>query len=395
MPACFAPVVADMSIQLSSLGEDPYSSYRRLRCESPVVYVEELDLWFVTRWADVQDLEDTSRFTAAVRGSALTRTIGPNMLHADGPEHRRLREAVAPVLRPGPLRSWAEGPLSEIAADLLAAIDEGEVDLMSALAEPLPVKALAHLIGLEGVPFSRLRTWFLGIGAGAANFSADRVVQADADAASADVDGALRPFLTGAEKPRSGSLLHALLETGESLTESDVSGTVKLMIIGGMQEPRDLIGTAVQVLLQDPHLQARVRADGRLVPRLLEECLRWNSPVGTITRMATVPTVVGGVQIPAGARLAGVLASANRDESRWPDPDVFDVDRVGPTHTAFALGVHSCVGAGLSRLVARLAIEALLAEFARMTAVGRIEQRGWEFRGPVALPAEVERWRLP
>jgi cytochrome P450 len=364
-----------------------------LREQQPVAWVAPLRLWLVTRWDDVMALESTDDFAAEMPDSPLTRTIGANMLHSDGAGHLRLRDAVAPTLRPATLRGWVERVVPDIAADLLWATSAagGAVDLMCDYAEPLAVRAITELIGLPPVPYARLRAWCVAIGQGAANFASSAPVQAVADEACDDLDRTLAPMLAGEAAATPGSLLSGLIDQADALalSNAEILGIVKLMIIGGMQESRDLIGTALQVLLEQPAVLARVRADERLVARLLEECLRWSSPVGTVTRVATRPTVLHGISIPKGAMVGGVLASANRDSRRWRDPDRFDLDRDEGPHASFGRGAHSCVGAGLSRLLGKVAVEAVLAAAPRLVAAGVVEQRGWEFRGPVTLPATL------
>jgi cytochrome P450 len=373
------------------LEQDPHGILKMLRAHAPVSLVPDLGAWLVTRWDDVAAVEaDPLVFSAAVADSALTRTIGPNMLHSDGVQHQRLRDAVSPVLRPGPLRAWADDTVSEVATRLLDQLRPGDpVDLVTQYAEPLAVTVLQRLVGLPDVGVATMRRWFHGIGAGAANFRVDARVQAVADAASREVDDAIEPLLHGEQQPPVGSLLAELLAPqadGGHLSGAEVLGTVKLMIIGGMQEPRDLVGTAAGVLTTQPAIATAVQADNGLVPRLLEECLRWNSPVGTITRVTTQPIELCGTLIPSGAHVAAALISANRDERRWQNPDLFRLDRVDGPHAAFALGAHTCIGAGLARVLARIAVEALLAMQSVLVPAGPVQETGFEFRGPVSVP---------
>jgi cytochrome P450 len=367
---------------LAELDQDPHGVLARLRVDEPVVWVPDLDSWLATRWVDVERVEaDADTFTADLPDSPLSRTIGPNMLHSDGPRHALLRDAIAPVLRPGPLRTWAERVVPEIAMTLLQAIPRGEqVDLVVAYAEPLAVRVLQQLLGLPPQPDHVLRAWFNGIGTGAANFRRDPAVQEIADAASRGVDEALAPVLSGDVTPDAGTLLASVV--GGDLSRDEVLGIVKLMIIGGMQEPRDLLGTALAVLATMPDVEAAVRADPGLLPRFLEECLRWSSPVGTATRRATRDVTLSGVEIPGGATVSAALMSANRDEERWRDPHEFRLDRDEGSHAAFALGRHSCPGAGLARLLARIAVEAVLDTTPRLGPAVQVEERGFEFRGP-------------
>jgi cytochrome P450 len=367
---------------LAELDDDPHGVLAELRVKEPVVWVPDLDSWLVTRWDDVERVEsDAETFTADLPDSPLSRTIGPNMLHSDGPRHVLLREAIAPVLRPGPLRAWAERVVPETAMTLLEALPRGEVvNLIASYAEPLAVRVLQGLLGLPTQPDEVLRSWFNGIGAGAANFRRDPAVQEVADAASRGVDDAVAPILSGDVRPADGTLL-AFLVAGD-LSRAEVLGIVKLMIIGGMQEPRDLLGTALAVLATHPDIEAAVRAEPGLLPRFLEECLRWSSPVGTATRRTTTDVVLSDVTIPSGVTVSAALMSANRDESRWRDPDAFRLDREEGSHAAFALGRHSCPGAGLARLLGRLAVEAALAMTDSLGPARKVEERGFEFRGP-------------
>jgi cytochrome P450 len=370
---------------LAELDKDPHGVLARMRVEAPVAWVPDLDSWLVTRWVDVEHVEaDAETFTADLPDSPLSRTIGPNMLHSDGPRHALLRDAIAPVLRPGPLRAWAERVVPEVTSSLLAALPRGQqVDLVASYAEPLAVRVLQGLLGLPAQPDAVLRTWFTGIGAGAGNFRRDVDVQRVADDASRAVDDAVAPVLSGEVTPTPGTLLSSLV--AGDLSGDEVLGIVKLMIIGGMQEPRDLLGTALAVLSTRPDLEAAVRADLALVPRFLEECLRWSSPVGTATRRATRDVVVADVQIPAGATVSAALMSANRDEARWEDPAAFRLDRTEGPHAAFALGRHGCPGAGLARLLARIAVEAVLEWTPQLGPAVRVEERGFEFRGPTEV----------
>lgn len=158
-----------------------------------------------------------------------------------------------------------------------------------------------------------------------------------------------------------------------------------------MQEPRDLIGTAVQALITHPDQRDEVQRDSKLLKRAIEESMRWQSPVGTITRRVTEPVELAGVGLQKGDHVAGVIASANRDERHWRDPDRFDVHRREGGHLAFAVESHTCVGAALARYEARAALSRLLQRFPEMTLDPEQSPniRGWEFRGPTRLPIDL------
>jgi cytochrome P450 len=158
----------------------------------------------------------------------------------------------------------------------------------------------------------------------------------------------------------------------------------KLMLSGGLQEPRDLIALAVLALGGHPDQLEEVRADRRLIKAAVEETLRWAGPVGTSTRQTTRATELGGVGLEEGALIGAVLSSANRDPRRYADADRFDIHRKEGAHLAFAVGNHFCLGAWFGRHLARVSLEILLDRLPNL----RLEPErpatlsGWEFRAP-------------
>ncbi len=379
-------------ITVAQLDADPYPAYAALRQHQPVAWVPWADAYFVTRWEDVRALAgDPDTFSAAVHDSPLTVTLGPNLLHSDGSYHAQLRSPLTASLRPGAVARRLRGVVEGAVADLVAGLpDDGRIDLVADLAQPLAIRVLTEATGLPRVDPATLVGWLDGIAAGASNYERDPAKQHRADAACGEVDAILaRTLREGAPE---GSILDALVRTtvdGRALQFAELSATVKLLIIGGMQEPRDLFGFAISAVLQRPDIRDRVRADPAAVPALIEEALRWGSPVGTITRKTARPLTLGGVDLPAGAVLAAVISSANRDERHWADPDDFDIDRDDHEHLAFNAGPHACVGATLARTEARLAVQGLIERFPDLELDGPVIIRGWEFRGPLSIPVRL------
>jgi len=159
------------------------------------------------------------------------------------------------------------------------------------------------------------------------------------------------------------------------------------MIVGGLQAATDLIALSLWALLSHPDQLDEVRADPSLIGAAVEEGARWHSPVGTSTRQATRDTELAGVRLEKGALIAAVLASANRDERNWTDPDRYDVHRKEGAHLAFATGPHLCIGARLGRYEARVAFRLLLERLAdvRLDPGRPPAISGWEFRSPDSL----------
>ena len=191
------------------------------------------------------------------------------------------------------------------------------------------------------------------------------------------------------EEEPDGSVLSWMLHFdggGERMSREEIVANTKLMLSGGLQEPRDLIALSTWALLSHPEQLAEVRADRSLVRPVVEETLRWAGPVGTSTRQTTRDTELAGVPLAEGALIAAVLSSANRDPRRFSDPDRFDLHRKERAHLAFAIGPHFCLGAWFGRHLARVSLEVLLDRLPnlRLNPERPVELRGWEFRAPLS-----------
>jgi cytochrome P450 len=384
------------SISVEALERDPFPIYRRLRDEAPVCHVPAVGLTLVTRWEDVHHVAlHPELFTADVAASPLTRTLGQNMLTLDGPAQKRIRATLDPPMRPKAVRDYAPGIIMPLAERHLAAIEpDGRAELMSAYCEPVSVLALGAVMGLGDVDADRLRRWFGALALGGSNFEDDPEKQAVADAASREIDEQVMPLLDRLAAEPDGSVLSDMLHTeppdGDRLSKAEVLANLKLILLGGMQEPGHALGIALWALLTHPEALAEVRADSDLLAGAVEEALRWHSPVGTQTRQVTERTELAGVALEPGTAIAAVLASANQDERHWQDPERFDIHRRG-AHAAFGLGAHHCAGAPLARHEVRLPLELLLERLPglRLDPDREVELSGWEFRAPTALHA---RW---
>ena len=384
------------SITVADLERDPFPIYRRLRDEAPVCHVPAVELTLVTRWEDVHHVaRHPELFTADVGSSPLTRTLGQNMLTVDGAEQRRIRATIDPAMRPRVVAGYAPAVIEPIAERHLAAIEpDGAGELMATYCEPVSVLALGSVMGLGDADADTLRRWFGALALGGSNFESDPDKQAIADAASAEVDDRVLPLLDRLEQEPDGSVLSDMLHTqppdGERLSKAEVLANLKLILLGGMQEPGHALGIALWALLQHPEALAEVRAHPELLDGAVEEALRWHSPVGTQTRQVTERTEIAGVTLEPGTVIAAVLASANQDERHWQQPERFDIHRTG-AHAAFGLGAHHCAGASLARHEVRLPLRLLLERLPRLRldAEQPVELSGWEFRAPLALHA---RW---
>jgi cytochrome P450 len=173
-----------------------------------------------------------------------------------------------------------------------------------------------------------------------------------------------------------------MLDAG--LTNDEIRANVKLFVGGSINEPRDLISSAVWALLRDPVQVGLVRADPALLSAAVEETLRWLSPIGMVPRSIQADTVIAGVELRAGTPVWVLVASANRDERRWEDPDAFDLRRASQGHVAFGHGPHVCLGAFMARrTIGATVLPAIFNRFEGLDLAAGFEPqpRGWVFRG--------------
>ena len=385
-------------VSVEALTDDPYPIYARMRREAPVAYVPAVDLWFVTRWPDVVAAsEDPVRFPAALAGSPLDRTLGGrNVLTVDGDEQARFRRPMEPTLRPRALEEGAAVVIERIATDLIGRFEPlGVTELMREFCEPLAVLSLAEVIGLRGLDAPTLQRWFHRLAAGTSNYERDPEKQRLADAASAEIDETLRPLFEALLDRPDGSMvsnmLHAELGDLDERMQAFMP-TLKLALIGGLQEPGHGMGSTIFGLLSDPeqHRAFLTDPDG-LAKAATDEGIRWVSPIGTQAR-AAAGAKVAGVDLPEGASVALIVPSANRDEDIWgPTADEFDMFRPRHAHAAFGFGPHFCVGHYLARLQLRTAMRVVFTRLPRMRLdpERRTTFTGWEYRGPATLPV---RW---
>lgn len=379
------------SITVDQLDADPYPIYARMRREAPVCFVPAVGLWFVTRWDDVERAASTPELIdSSVTPSPLDRTMGgKSILVLDGEPQKRLRAMLDPALRPRAVEAGTPGLIEPLVAGLLDSLEgRDEVELMAEYFEPVSVLGLGRMLGLGHLSGDTLRRWFHGLAQGAINFEDDPARWAVADATGAEIDRALAPVFERLAAEPDGSIVATMLGHAEgSLDErvAQILPTLKVILLGGMQEPGHAAGTTLAGLALSGQLAEVAAAPAELVPRAIEEGLRWISPIGTQTRRSLVDVELGGTTVPAGANLGVLVSSANRDEAVWGETaDVFDLHRPKRNHAAFGFGPHFCSGHHFSRVQMRIAIARLLERFPHLSVQPERSPvfTGWEFRAP-------------
>lgn len=382
------------SVTVEELEKDPYPVYARLRREAPVCFIPAVGLWFVTRYDDVEFVgTHPELFSAHLDDSPVDRTFGsPTIITVDGHVHHELRRALDAKYRPRHVRAYIDGLARPIAAGLLDGLDgRGRAELMADYLEPLSVLALGSVLGVAHLGAAKLRDWFWRLHQGVINFEGNPARENIGTACSREIDQVLAPVFdrlaAHGDDSTIAHLLHSGMPDGTCRSRDFVMPTLKVILLGGMQEPGHGAGSTLAGLLAEPDQLAAARADPRLLPAVVEEGLRWVSPIGTQTRQAAADIELAGVRLPRGAAVGSLVSSANRDETKFADPDRFDIFRPRQVNIAFGTGRHFCAGHAFSRALISIAIETLLQRFPRLALDPQHlpEFRGWEFRAPRRL----------
>jgi len=345
----------------------------------------------IARYADVITvLHDHERFTVRRPEIPYRERIdpfggAPTILTADPPVHARLRKLVSKAFTPRRVREL-EPRIREITADLLShANGSSEVEAMATLANPLPVIVIAELLGVSAADHAQFKQWSNDM---ISSFGQD--VAAGPSPAGLAAKDELRRYLAEAIKQRSANpaddLISALItarDETDTLSENELLAFVVLLLLAGNETTTNLIGNGLLALCRNPEQQNRLRENNEIIPKAIEEMLRYDPPVQMTVRMPTAATSVGGTEIPAGSLAFILLAAANRDPAHFPHPEQFDVARDPNEHVSFGEGIHFCLGAPLARLEGAIAIESMLDRFPHLQLSN--PEAKLQYRGSMAL----------
>ncbi|MFC7545685.1 cytochrome P450 [Plantactinospora sp. GCM10030261] len=390
---------------------DPHAAYAVLREERPVVPVRlstGIRAWLVTRHADVRAAladprlsKDSTRLAdlmarqpdadvVAVVGDSLAE----HMLNSDPPDHTRLRRLVGRAFT-GRAIAGLRPRIQQIADELLAETEAraagngGVVDLLDSFAVPLPITVISELLGVPLERRDQFRDWSNTL---LSNAAPD--VRRPAAVAMA---GFLHGLIDAKRRRPADDMLSTIVaatEDADRLSEREAVSMAFLLLVAGHETTVNLIGNGMLALLRHPDQMAALRTDPTLVPRAVEEFLRYDGPVNLATlRYTTEPVTLAGTTIPAEEFVLVSLISANRDPAQHPDPDRLDIRRDAAGHLAFGHGIHYCLGAPLARLEGEIAFGALLARFPDLTLAREPAELTWRpsslIRGLVELPVRV------
>jgi cytochrome P450 len=363
--------------------ENPYPYYAYLREHAPVYWIEALQAWALSRYADVDfalrnpQIFLSSEFTAQTLGD-LNPTPGiPWLLDMNPPDHTRLRKLANRGFLPRLIRDL-EPRVQEITRQLISSLkSQTEGDLVTILSGPLPTTVIAEMLGVESERLGDFKRWSDDVVLGTSR-PTDEAVRARVRRSGAELRGYFERMIERRRTEPGEDVITALVRAEEEhdmLSADEILALAILMLLAGNETTTNLIGNAVRNLLGHPAELAKIRADRTLVPSLVEEVLRYESPVQVVPRLTAREVELEGGKIPAGATVFLLLGAANRDERKFPEPDRFDVTRNPQDHLAFGYGIHYCLGAPLARLEGRIALDSLLFDCPPFTCTrGRLPQ---------------------
>ncbi|WKG01775.1 cytochrome P450 [Mycolicibacterium sp. HK-90] len=375
---------------------DPYPELARLRREEPIQRIDMSAMpgeqgkpvFIVYRYEDAQQmLRDNLTFSSSGVIAAFGPVLGERvMLGMDEPVHGRLRSLVSKAFSQKALARWEDELVGRVANELIDKFAaDGKVDLVKAFTFDYPSRIIAGLLGLPEADYPQFQRWSISLLSWIIN--PERGL-----AASAALCEYFAPILQARRAEPKEDMISLLAEAeidGENLTDEEIFSFLRLLLPAGVETTYRSLGNLLFALLSDTTQLEAVRADRSLLPQAIEEAVRWNPPLLTITRTTTCDTELGGVHIPEGCSVMPMLGSANRQEDRWPDPDEFDIFRTAKGNLGWGHGVHVCLGMHLARLEMRTAVNLLLdrlPNFRLDPDAGDPHIRGQIFRSPTSLP---------
>ncbi|MFE2535694.1 cytochrome P450 [Streptomyces sp. NPDC059371] len=350
---------------------DPYPFYARMRREDPV-HRSAQGIWYLTRYADVEaalsdlrlssDRDRMTRAYSALGGdlkafSRLTDRLGRVMSNTDPPDHARLRKLANRAFTARRVEALRDGIQRIVDRLIDEAVAAGPaMDLIEAVASPLPLSVVCELFGIPSEDLPQVKTWFQRFGRLSEDID-------KSEAAIEQYEEYLARLVRRRRADPGDDLISALVATqaqDDRLTDSELLSTCFVLITAGDETTTHLVGNGMLALLRHPGQLARLRADPALVRTAVEELARYDTPTQAIVRVVAEDVEIGGRTLHEGELVYLFLAATNRDPERFDDPDRLDLTRPGNRHLSFGNGPHFCLGGPLAKLQAEVAVGTLV-----------------------------------
>ncbi|MFJ2793178.1 cytochrome P450 [Streptomyces sp. NPDC087290] len=383
---------------------DPYGAYRIMRESAPLIRHEATNSYLVSRYEDVERVfkDRAGEFTTENYDWQIEPVHGRTILQLGGGEHAVRRALVAPAFRGTDLQQKFLPVIERNARELIDAFRHtGEADLVAAFATRFPVLVIADMLGLDRADHARFHGWYTTVISFLGNLAGDPDVAAAGERTRREFAEYMIPVIRRRRNAPGDDLLSTLCAAevdGVRMSDEDVKAFCSLLLAAGGETTDKAIASVFANLLGHPEQLAAVREDRTLIDRAFAETLRHSPPVHMIMRQTAREVELSGGTVPAGATVTCLIGSANRDESRYVEPDRFDIFRsdlasatafsAAADHLAFALGRHFCVGALLARAEVETAVNHLLDAMPDLRFADGFTptEQGVFTRGPHSLP---------
>ncbi|MFF4257521.1 cytochrome P450 [Streptomyces sp. NPDC001663] len=357
---------------------DPYPAYAELRAKGRVHYFEATNQWLVPRHADVSALlrerrlgrtylhrfthEDFGRTAPPAAHEPFHVLNDHGMLDLEPPDHTRIRRLVSKAFTPRTVEQL-KPYVTRLAGELVdRLVEAGGGDLLTDVAEPLPVAVIAEMLGIPESDRGPLRPWSADI-CGMYELNPSEETARKAVQASVEFSDYLRELIAERRKEPGEDLISGLIaahDEGDRLTEQEMISTAVLLLNAGHEATVNATVGGWYALFRNPEQLAALRADHSLVPSAVEELMRYDTPLQLFERWVLDDIEIDGTTIPRGAEIAMLFGSANHDPDVFSDPETLDLTRGENPHISFSAGIHYCIGAPLARIELAASMTALL-----------------------------------
>lgn len=353
---------------------NPYPLFHRLRSEDPVHWDPFLHAWVVTRYDDVinvlhhfsADRTPTPEHLAKIGLAELAPialVMVKQMLFLDPPTHTRIRKLASYAFTPSRVAVLRDH-IRDIVKDLIkSVVRKDQIDIIGEIAEPLPYTVTAEMLGVSIEDAPQLKAWSQDFAEMLGNFqhNPDRAprVRRSVEEMTKYFQSAIRQIR---RDPRPG-LIHSFLTAeleGDRYTEEEVIANTIVTMVGGQETTTNLIGNGVLTLLRNPKEFGQLKGDLSLIPKAVEEMLRYEPPSQHTARLAPAAVELRGKRILKRQAVIAVMAAGNRDPERFPEPDRFNITREDNRHLSFGWAAHFCFGAALARIEGQVTFEEML-----------------------------------
>ena len=371
---------------------NPYQGFKFLRDHAPVTQLEADGPWQVARHADVHAiLRDHETYSSEVSIRPPEERGAPSMLFSDPPVHHRLRRLVSVAFKPSQIAKQ-EQQIRQRCGDLLDAMPKDtELDLVQALAAPLPVMVIAEMLGVEDGDMATFKAWsdeiFSNIGEilfGTPSPESERAAE--------EMNAYFLQRINDIRRATKDHLLGQLVETETEdgkLDDEELLSFCRLLLIAGNETTTGLITASARIFHEEPQTLVQLKEQPELAGSFVEEALRFYSPFSATVRRTSKDVEIAGQRIGAGELVVPLIASANRDERVFEAADTFRIDRNPNQHLGLGFGIHVCLGAHLARLEGKIVVEQMAQRYNSVSLANPQTATVGDLGGPKVLPIIV------